>query len=108
MAFDPAGSFIEYRIRVDTSEANVSLSEFRASLAAVLTLMNTIGLPPPFDEAAAKIQRGIALAWAFKTALDALAMSSPYTAVIGAIGFNVPGVFESNQTDLSSEYTSNA
>ena len=72
---------------MDTSEANVSLSEFRASLAAVLTLMNTIGLPPPFDEAAAKIQRGIALAWAFKTALDALAMSSPYTAVIGAMGF---------------------
>lgn len=87
MAFDPSGSFIEYTIRVDTSEATVSVGEFRAALTAMLTLMNTMGLPPPFDETISKIQRGTMTAWAFKAALDALAMSSPYTAVIGAIGF---------------------
>jgi len=92
MAFDPTGSFIEYTIRVDTSEANASLSEFRGALAAVLMLMNRMRLPEPFDEMADKIQRGTTLAWAFKAALDALSMSSPYTAVMGAISFTTTAI----------------
>jgi hypothetical protein len=55
MAFDPGGSFVDFRIRVDASEAITSISELNRLFTTYLSLARRTGLPESIVDALSRI-----------------------------------------------------
>lgn len=57
MAFDPSGSFVEFHIRVDVSEATDSLRTLEEIMLRYLALARRLGLPEDLNAAINVAQR---------------------------------------------------
>jgi len=96
MAFDPSGSFVEYRIRVDTSEAEASVSELNRLFTMYFALAHQGGLPEDFRQMILELQKiRIAAMMAYRNLQllqTALAVGGPVNWLLAAGGVALTGL----------------
>ena len=93
MAFDPSGSFVEYRIRVDTLEAATSVSELNRLLTTYVALARRAGLEGDIMTALAKLQQlRIAIQTTYQSLLLLYTASGPIGWLIGLGGVAMGGL----------------
>jgi len=101
MAFDPSGSFIEYTIRVDTTEAELSLSTLNRLVTEYVALARRVGLPENMMQAITTImQLKVAFELAKRSALEFWAATGPIGWIIGFGGMALSGMMLYDQMEM--------
>ena len=103
MAFDPGGSFVEYKIRVDTSEAATSGSELNRLFTTYLSLARRTGLPESIVDALSRIyQLQAAIQALYRSILLLEAASGPIGWAIALGGISLSAVMITDQALIGS------
>jgi hypothetical protein len=99
MAFDPGGSFVEYKIRVDTSEAVANISELNRLFTTYVSLARRMGLPENIMDAIAKIQQlRITVQMAYRSIMLLETATGPIGWAIGLGGLAITGFMVADAT----------
>ena len=92
-------------LKEEMRETTIEISKLRRMLYTVIMLLNTLGLPPPFDAIIRKIQQVITFVLMLRTNLILLESTTSWGAVSAALGMvGVVSVGFSNLTDSLKGY----
>lgn len=98
MAFDPSGSFVEYTIRVDTSEATANISELNRLLTTYVSLARRLGIEGDLMDAIARFQQlRIAAETAYRSVMLLYTATGPIGWLIGIGGLGLSVLMAADQ-----------